>query len=465
MKLVQSLFAVAAATCFAGGAIAQDALTTDRHAAARAAGFRALHLCTGLFSSGQSRETLEATRSASSGDDDAGVTIDETARTVSVTYIEDMPPRIAVWRPNLGCAQLPVGATLDAAANLRRFPEDLAVPDFDAEPWPMGEVDAVAAVSPEIEAALSGLLDEAFADEDGAYGGDTWGVAVVQDGRIIAERYAEGFGPHISARTNSMCKSAAVSLVGVGVQQGLVDIHQPAPLEEWRTPGDPRGAVTINDMLHMASGLYTEAGGNPQSDIYGVGAPPSEVSALNMVTAPPNGQFVYAGSDTILSVRAVREAYGDDETWISWPHREFFWKIGMTRTFIETDWRNDFLASGQCWSTVRDFARFGLLYLADGVWDGERILPEGWAEYVRTEEGPQPGGTYAATGRGYGAQFWTYDGVEGLPADAHSAAGAYGQYAMIVPSENLVVVRRGFDYRGGFNIAKFSADVIAALED
>ena len=440
---------------------ARPSLVSARHAEAQRAGMRALHLCTGLFASEMPRDLVERTAGRAS----AGLPteIDEQAKTVSVTYRADMPPRIAVWRPVLGCTQLPIGATAEFAAALPSPAADVAAPDLDARPWPIGDAGAAARLAKAKAAGLEKVLDEAFRDQEGAYRGDTWGVVVVKDGRIVAERYAEGFGPHVAARTNSMCKSLAATLVGLGVHRGLLDLHRKAPLAEWRRPGDPRGQITLDHMMHMASGLYTEAGGNPQGDLYQSGAAAAEVSALNMVDARPGERFVYAGSDTILLVRALRQAVADDATFMTWPHRELLWKLGMTRTLMETDWNSDFLASGQCWSTARDFGRFGMLYLADGMWNGERLLPEGWARYVSTPAPAQPASA-AAGGARYGAQFWLYGGDEGLPADAYSPGGALGQYAMIVPSKNLVVVRRGLDIGAGFKIARFSADVIAALE-
>jgi CubicO group peptidase (beta-lactamase class C family) len=370
---------------------------------------------------------------------------------------------MAVWRPHLGCTQLPIGATLAAAQSLRKLPAGVAPPSLDKQAWPMGDAGALARPAAPSRKALDAVLDEAFRDEAGAYKGKTWGVVVLKDGKIVGERYDPGFGPHISARTNSMCKSLSVTLVGAAVHQGLVDIDQRAPLEEWRRPGDPRGNITLDDTLRMASGLYTEDDNNPQPELYGSGAPAYEVSALNMISSQPGQRFVYAGSDTILSTRAIRQAAGDDAAFIAWPYEEVLWKIGMTRTVIETDWNNDFLISGQCWSTARDFARLGQLYLNDGVWNGERILPEGWAEYVSTEGPAQPTSEFLADSK-YGAQFWLYDNRDGLPDKAYAAAGAFGQYAMIVPSQDLVVVRRGLDGREGFEIARFTADVIAALD-
>jgi CubicO group peptidase (beta-lactamase class C family) len=268
---------------------------------------------------------------------------------------------------------------------------------------------------------------------------------------------------HTPHRTNSAAKSFAVSVVGAAVKQGLVDIYKKAPLSEWQRPGDPRGQITINDMLHMCSGLYTERSGNPQQELYFGGASAAERSALNTVDTKPGTRWVYAGSDTILSVRAVRQAIGDDSRFHLYPFQEIFWKIGMTRTVAETDWNGDFLISGDTWSTARDFARFGLLYLNDGVWNEERILPEGWAKYVAT---PAPAQPEYPDGRGYGAQFWLFGPKQGLPEGIYTAAGARGQYAMIIPSDNVIIVRRGFDAVGeqGFKLTKFAADVLAALK-
>jgi CubicO group peptidase (beta-lactamase class C family) len=345
---------------------------------------------------------------------------------------------------------------------LPRLPDAVQVPDLDARPWPLGDAKAIATLPRARTKALNVVLDDAFKDQEGAYRGNTWGVVVIKDGKIVAERYAAGWDLHTSSRTNSMCKSLSVTLVGIGVKRGLLDVHKPAPLKTWQRPGDPRGAITLNDMLHMASGLYTESGRNPQGEIYGSGAPASEVSIPNIIDSKPGARFVYAGSDTILSTRALREAVNDDAQWLSFPHRELLWKLGMTRTLIETDWTGDFITSGQCWSTARDFGRFGLFYLADGVWNGERILPEGWSTYVSTLAPAQPA-SRARGGAGYGAQFWIYGGMEGLPEVAYSPGGALGQYAMIIPSQNVVIVRRGLDRGEGFKLAKFSSDVLKAM--
>ena len=161
---------------------------------------------------------------------------------------------------------------------------------------------------------------------------------------------------------------------------------------------------------------------------------------------------------------ALHEAIGDDARFFSFPFTDLLLKIGMTRTTPETDWRGDFVFSSQVWTTARDLARLGLLYLGDGTWQGERILPEGWTGFVATPAPDQPEGD----GPGYGAQFWLFGPEQGMPEGSYAAMGSRGQYVMIVPARDIVIVRRGFDPVGdgvSFDIARFSADILAAIDE
>jgi CubicO group peptidase (beta-lactamase class C family) len=147
-------------------------------------------------------------------------------------------------------------------------------------------------------------------------------------------------------------------------------------------------------------------------------------------------------------------------TFAQHPPSELFARLNMHSTIAETDWRGNYVLSSQVWTTARDLARFGLLYLNDGVWNGRRILPENWRTYVTTPSGPQPPGDF-----GYGASFWLLNRSEGVPPDTFAAFGNRGQYVVIVPSRNIVIVRRGEDPSGArFDIAAFTRDVLASLE-
>lgn len=430
---------------------------TERRLAASQAATRAVALCSGLWDGGRTVEQINADNGGLGGTEAMQTHIDHERRIVSIKYADVMPPRIVAWRPVLGCVQLPIGATEEALKHVPQVSSDVVRPNFDALTWPMGDRNALARLPRAKQKALDDIVVRGFDGE--TYGGRTWGIVIVKDGKIVAERYAMGFEMHHAAQTHSAAKSFASTLVGIAQMKYGLDLDRPGALAEWRKPGDPRGAITLRHLLHMSSGLYGEGNGSPQADIYAGGATVAGRAVTNILDTLPGTRFLYNPPDTMLAVRAVRQAVKDDRTFWAMPFTELFWKIGMTRTTPASDWNGDFLMSGQTYSTARDFARFGLLYLNDGVWNGERILPEGWSKFVATPNTTQPPGP----GPRYGAQFWIYGGIDGLPADAYSPSGGQGQYAMIVPSHNAVIVRRGFDEGRGFAIAKFAADVVEAM--
>jgi CubicO group peptidase (beta-lactamase class C family) len=467
--LVGALVSCTAGT-FAAAAAAPDSPLADaarrsgetvRYVASGAAATRGLNLCSGRWSGGLSDEIIE--RDLNGRDPSLGAlpafptTVDEINRTVAVKYDEALPPRYIVWRPVLGCVQLPPGAQLDSARYLPRVDKKLHAPDLDAQPWPMGDANATAQLPAAQQAAIDNLLTAAFDEQ--TYGGTTWGVIIVVDGRIVGERYGRGFDLHRASQTHSAAKSFAVSVIGVAAGQGVLKVKDPAPIAAWRKPGDPRGAITVEHLLRMSSGLYTQGRGSPLQKIYAQGGTVADLAATNILDSTPGSTFVYSPPDTMLAMRALREAMHDDKRYFAFPYREFFWRIGMTRTTSNTDWNGDFMMSGQTWSSARDFARFGLLYMNDGVWLGKRILPGGWVKYVTTRGPAQP-----ARPPHYGAQFWLHGGMSGLPEDAFTPSGGQGHYAMVIPSRKVVIVRRGFDAGAGFDIDRFSADVLKAID-
>ena len=432
--------------------------STERRVAASQAATRAVALCSGLWDGGRTVEQINADNGGTGGTDAMQTDIDTARKIVSIKYSDVMPPRIVAWRPVLGCVQLPIGATLEYLQHVPQIAADVVRPNLDAKDWPTGDQKATARLARAKQSALDAIVERAFGGT--TYGGRTWGVVVVKDGKIVAERYAMGFEMHQAAQTHSAAKSFASSVVGIATEKYALDLDRPGALEEWRKPGDPRGAITLRHLLHMSSGLYGEGNGSPQADIYAGGATVAGRAVTNILDTMPGTRFLYNPPDTMLLVRAVRQAVKNDKEFWALPFKELFWKIGMTRTTPASDWNGDFLMSGQTYSSARDFARFGLLYLNDGVWNGERILPGGWAKFVSTPNTTQPPGD----GPRYGGQFWIYGGIDGLAADAYSPGGGQGQYAMVVPSHNAVIVRRGFDASSGFKIAKFSADVLAAMK-
>jgi CubicO group peptidase (beta-lactamase class C family) len=378
---------------------------------------------------------------------------------VSVPFDDKLPPRIAAWRPHLGCTNLPIGAGADAVRLLPRLSVDPAVDRNDRLPWPNGDRNAAARPKGDAK-ALSAAVAAAFDRRSYGQGSETTAVLVVQDGRIVAERYRPDFNMHMSQRTWSVAKSIAGTVIGAAVQQGIIDPAAPAPISEWRSPGDPRAAITTEQLLQMASGLHSDAPGNRTDAVYFGGTTVTENATAWPLEAAPGTRFRYANNDTLLAVRALRAKLGDGERALAFPFTELFWKVGMTRTVPETDWQGNFILSSQVWTTARDLARLGLLYLNDGMWNGERILPPGWGAYVSRHGPAQP-----AQGYGYGATFWTFPPALGVPADAYMAQGNRGQYLAIIRSRRIVIVRRGYDGPGtAFDAGPFVRDVLAALD-
>lgn len=433
---------------------------SERFRASATAGLRAVHLCNGLFQGGLERELIE--RNISNPEtafgplpEELATEIDSQQKTVAIRYLSDMPARIAVWRPVLGCVLLPTGATLESAGLLAQVPASFRPPELDEQPWPIGDRAATMRLPRARQTALDAVVASAFGGD--SYGGTTWGVIVVHRGKIVAERYAPGFGIHTASQTHSAAKSFTSTLAGLAIEGGMLDLDRPGVLAEWRAPGDPRGAITLRNLLHMSSGLYGEAASSLFLNIYTQGARVRDLAQTNFLVAKPGSRFVYNPADTMLIMQAIRQSMNDDAAYLRFPYESLFWKIGMTRTTMTGDWDGSIYGSGQTWSTARDFARFGLLYVNDGIWQGKRVLPAGWRDFVASPAPAQP-----STPPFYGAQFWLHSGLEGLPEDSFSPHGGRGHYAMIIPSRDTVIVRRGFD-ETSFKLDRFSADVLAAL--
>ena len=363
-----------------------------------------------------------------------------TIERVNVAWDEANEPRSAVHLDeDRGCALNPIGGPAAFYGRPANRPGTRRV-----------ALDPVVTASPSLQRLFAAATDGTYGK-----GASTTAVLVQREGRIVGEAYAESFDPATPQRTWSVAKSLAATLVGAAVHRGEAEVGGSAGLGY--SEGDPREAITIDHLLRMASGRYSDTPGNRTDPLYWGGASVREVALDWPLIDRPGTTFRYANNDTLAAVSALAA------TFAAHPPAELFAKLGMKHTVAEIDWRGSYILSSQVWTTARDLARFGQLYLNDGVLpSGERILPEGWVKYVATPSGPQPPtGTF-----GYGAGFWLLNREEGVPPDTFAAIGNRGQYVVIVPSRKVVIVRRGEDPAGsGFDIAAFTRDVLAALAE
>ena len=374
--------------------------------------------------------------------------IDRANQAVHITLPSGVT-RTAKYLGSQGCVTLPVGKT---SVNFTPVAVKSALPDPATQPWPMGNVLPTEALPKEIgEAKLHQAVDAAFATTDSM----TAAFVVTWRGRVIAERYGEGVSALTPLEGWSMGKSLTATLMGVLINQRVYDLWQPAPIPEWQSAGDPRAKIRIADIMHMSSGLRVKAPQDPDYDpagsypdhlyLYTGGVDSYHYAATRPQQWPPNTIGRYRNGDPVLISYLVRlGAEKRGEEYLSFPQRALFDKLGIRTMVIETDPFGNFLGQGYEVGSARDWARLGNLYLQDGVWNGERILPEGYVKFVSTlapawEADQRPI---------YGAFFWLNGtGTFPVPKEAYYMSGAGGQTTLIIPSHDLVVVRMGH-YRG-----------------
>ena len=461
MKQILGIFALAALSTAAG---AQDRETSTT-IKAYAAGYKAAFTCSATFNGGKTPEMIQAQEltgiyqgfRAPMAELPDAVT-DHKNKRVSVKFNDDLPPRISQWREGLGCTQLPVGADFADAQYLPSV--DITRPNTsDSQPWKKLDTGSSA-----LKAKLKSMMTDPYYGKDAL----TTALLVATPEELLAEEYIEGYTPKTSQRTWSVAKSIAASVIGAAVEDGMIDVGEPANITEWQSPIDPRKNITLENLLHMASGIDSNRAGNRTDRLYAGGGRMSDSATEHSLDVKPGTRFKYANNDTLLAVRALKNSFDSTKAYNEYPFTALLNKLGMNDTVLEIDWEGNFVLSSQVWTTSRDMARLGILHLQDGVWNGERILPEGWVKYIATAKGPQPGPRRDGTPTmGYGAQWWLYDkNFDGIPNDAYAARGNRGQYLVVVPSRNLVLIRRGHDPAGGegFKLDLFVRDVLKLVK-
>jgi CubicO group peptidase (beta-lactamase class C family) len=379
----------------------------------------------------------------------------------------------AIYREGCGCS-LVIGTTEEKMRQQTFYKQtsgENRPVHQDELPWPEGRQGPVDPASQGIDQTkLQKALDAAFDEPGPDKTKKTRAVIIVYNGRLVAERYADGFHKGMPLLGWSMSKSVTNALVGILVNNGMLDIKAPAPVAEWQNDGNPRRKITLDQLLRMSDGLEFEESYLPPDDTtrmlfesydfaaYAAGKP---------IVAEPDAIWNYSSGTANIIARIVRQtAEKIYPAYYTFIRENLFLKIGMYSALMEPDASGTFVGSSYTFATPRDWARFGLLYLQDGVWQGERIMPRGWVKYSTTPTPQAPRGEY-------GALFWLNAGSPldpedrrwpSAPRDAFAALGFQEQKVIIIPSKKLVLVRFGATSdRKAWNSDEFIADVLAAL--
>jgi len=437
-------------------------------------GVQAILTCNGLFTSERTLEQVYAQElkylkqplgTAKGGD----YKIDWDRKTVAIGAPGGTPTMRAAFRTGIGCVMLPPDQTFEDLDDLPIQKLPLLKGDAATIPWPDGDkviklkwpkqVDKTV-----LNEAVEWSFNRATPEQT------TISLMVIHKGKILVERYAPGFDQTTKTRTWSTAKSIAGTLFGMLVDEGKMALDEPLGLtwlpKQSAPETDPRNAITLRHVLNMSSGLYTVdsrkmeyATGSGLA--YWAGASIANGALNRGLIRKPGTSWDYENYDTILGVLAMKKALGDEKTYSEFPRKALLDKIGMRNTFLSTDRFGDFVLSSQVYTNARDLARFGLLYLNKGVWDGERLISEEWIDFSRT-----PAPASAEYNNFYGGQWWLVPSNRtDVPKDAYSTAGNRGQYVIVVPSADLVIVRRGLDYgKQGFNRWDLTREVLKALK-
>ncbi len=370
--------------------------------------------------------------------------------------------RKTIYRKGLGCTIINDLSEKEVRSQQFTLLEKPVI-NKDSIPWPTG--DSITRVIPTnidkvmLDAAVNGVMNETTADGKSTY---TRGVLVLYDGNIVAEKYAPGFDKNTVMLGWSMSKSFTAALIGILVKENKLSVDAPAPVPEWANT--EKQAITLKQLLQQTTGIgfiedYTRPS-NVTKMLFSKGDMAAYSASLPL-KHDPGSVFNYSGGNTNILSRIIRQTVGERD-YPAFPYKELFYKINAYSFLLEPDASGTYIGSSYSYATARDFARFGLLYYYNGIWNGEQILPANWVK-----ESVQP--SAADKRRHYGYQFWlngfdkndsTKPLYPDVPADMFYADGFGGQDIYIIPSKKLVIVRLGVH---NINEERFLKNIIASI--
>lgn len=413
-------------------------------------GFAAKNICSCVFEAGREPETV-------AGQDnnfdpvnlaDYEVNLEEKWATANVFGLKE---RKAVFNPELGCALLPPGADRDDLPAVK----PVRVQNSVSAPYPFGHENPQDTTFSEVNMLqLEAALENAFFEDH-----QTRAVVVLYKDHLLTEKYAPGISRETKLLGWSMAKSITSAVLGVMEKRGRISIEEDHLFPEWAK--DARSEITLGNLLHMNSGLAWEEDYSKISDVTKMlflAKDMSEVQLHKPLVGEPGIIWNYSSGTSNLLSGYIRKEFEDYQEYLNFWYRELIDKIGMHSMTLETDLAGNYVGSSYSWATARDWAKFGLLYLNKGNWNGEQIIDEDWINYtVKPVEG--------SNGE-YGAHFWLNAGgiYPDVPRDLFSANGFQGQHVFIIPSKDLVVVRFGLVEHPDFDLNVFLREVIAAVE-
>jgi CubicO group peptidase (beta-lactamase class C family) len=394
--------------------------------------------------------------------------VDYDAKAVTARAFGFWKPMTAAYREGCGCT-LVVDTDLNTLYAQTNDISPIQVTRTDA-PWPSGSRVETGILPVGVDKKLlDSVMAEAFTEPGPDTRRNTRAIVIVLGDRIIAEAYADGYDNNTPFLGWSMCKSVSSTLAGILVKDGTLDIYAPAPVPAWHAAEDPRNRITLDMMLRMSSGLAFEESYAPfadATDMLYASRSMAAFAAAKPLAAEPDTLWSYAsGTTNILSKIIMDHTGGTLAGFYTFAMERLFLPLHMYSAVIEPDASGAFVGSSYMFATARDWARYGLFLKKDGVWNGNRLLPEGWMTYATTPAAAAPQGQY-------GAHFWLNAGdpdrpenrlFPSLPRDLYYCGGFNKQIVAVIPSKDLVVVRLGVTHDDSWDHEWFIRQVLAAV--
>ena len=415
-------------------------------------GFSAKSIASGHFIDNRSQEMIEK------GDNDINL-IDLASNEIdqkdnfATASVYGLKERKAIYRPGLGATL--IDDNFDTSK-----PYEIPKRTFVKNnlPFPYGNNEPMDTVFTNVDyGKLNAAVANAF-DKKGAIEKRTRSLLVIYKDKIIAEKYDTGFTKDSKILGWSMTKSITATLFGILAKEGKYNINTPAPIAEWKN--DDRKVITTSDLLHMNSGLAWEENYSTICDatkMLFLAENMGRVQLEKPVAFKPNSHWNYSSGTTNLLSYILRNQFKTHQEYLDFWYAALIDKIGMNSMIVETDMAGNFVGSSYAWATTRDWAKFGLLYLHEGNWNGEQLFDTGWAQYVATPTNGSRGD--------YGAHFWLNAGgrYPDAPKDLYSANGFQGQKVFIIPSLDLVIVRMGLTEDAKFDVNGMLKGIIGSF--
>ncbi|WP_446050885.1 serine hydrolase domain-containing protein [Zobellia laminariae] len=412
-------------------------------------GYASKNMASTVFLTNRSAESVELNDNDVPLINLADVETDGKSATASVF---GLMARKAICNEGLGCTLV----NKDYDPNIK-IPVPQRVKNENDLAFPYGDKEPKDTVFPNVDYdQLQKAMDQAFTNNEVQ---KTRTVLVAHKNHIIGEKYLEGFTKDTPILGWSMTKSVLATLYGILEYEGKIDLNEPVLLEGWEK--DDRKKITLNHLLRMQSGLEWEEDYTSISDVTRMlfmDADMTKAQGEKKAIAAPTEVWNYSSGTSNLLSGILRKRFKTHQEYINYPYQALIDKIGMSSMLMETDMKGNFVGSSYAWANTRDWAKFGLLYLNKGNWNGEQLFGPSWVSYV-SEPTILSDGTY-------GGHFWLNANGKypDVPRDLYSANGYQGQRVFIIPSKDVVVVRTGLAEDPDFDINLFLKNVLAAIK-